>query len=79
MATVINNREPSDRTIVQSDSSGWVFAILLLLLLIGGAAYWTMRHRDSTTIVQQSPQPASINVTLPAQSAQGGAAATQGK
>lgn len=74
MATVINNREPSDRTIVQADSSGWVFAILLLLLLIGGAAYWTMHHPSNTTIVQQSPQPASINVTLPSQSTQGGSA-----
>ena len=79
MATVINNREPSDHTIVQSDSSGWVFAIFLLLLLIAGAVYWTMRQRDATTIIQQSPQPASINVTFPAQSAQGGAAATAGK
>ena len=67
MVTVINNREPSDRTIVQPDSSGWVFAILLLLLLIGGAAYWTMRHGVPTTIVQHAPQPASINVTLPTQ------------
>ena len=57
MATVINNREPSDRTIVQSDSSGWVFALLLLLLLIGGAAYWTMRHRGYG---QFGPTPAAF-------------------
>lgn len=70
MATIINNREPSDRTIVQADSSGWAFAILLLLLLIGGAVYWTMRHGvPTTTVVQQAPQPATLNVTASAERA----------
>lgn len=79
MATIINNREPSDHTVVQTDSSGWIFAILLLLLLIGGAAYSTLRHRVPTTIVQQAPQPASINVTLPSQASPGGSSPTPEK
>ncbi len=62
MATIINNPTPSEPTVVQTDSSGWVVAVVILLLVAGGTL-WYFRHRAATP----QPQPAStVNVTLPA-------------
>ncbi len=63
MATIINNPQPSDRTVFESDSSsGWVATVIILLVLIFGGVYLWMQYRRAP-----APQPgASINVTLPA-------------
>jgi hypothetical protein len=66
MATVINNPQPTGRTVIDrssSDSSGWVAAIIILLALIGFGIYLWM-HRGSGAAAPQSTG-ASINVTLP--------------
>lgn len=70
MATVINNPNPRESTVVQSDSSGWVIAIVILLIVIVGGAFWYSRNR---TAAPQDQQPgATVNVTLPAGNSTGG-------
>ena len=60
MSTIVNTPEP-ERTVVQSDSSGWAVAVVILLLVIAGGAYYFVRHRAP------APAPAQpvIQVNLP--------------
>jgi hypothetical protein len=63
MATVINNPTPSEPTVVQTDSSGWVVAVVILLLAIVAGVIWYFHHRGVAHQTQPGP---TVNVTLPA-------------
>ena len=63
MATIINNPTPSEPTIVQTDSSGWVVAVVILILVIIAGAFWYFHHRTLSPQAQPGPV---VNVTLPA-------------
>ena len=63
MSTVINNPTPSERTIVETDSSGWAVAVIVLLLVFAAGIYAWLHYREAAPAPQQPG--ATINVTLP--------------
>ena len=67
MTTVINNPQPTERTVVESDSSGWIVSVLILIAVILGGIYWWMHYSKAPAVQQQGTRPSSavINVSVP--------------
>ncbi len=64
MSTVINNPVP-EKTVVQSDSSGWAIAVIILIAIIAVGGFWYFRYYRSAPQPEQQSG-ATINLTLPA-------------
>ena len=63
MSTIINNPTPTEKTVVETDSSGWGVAVLILLVVIGGGIFWYVKYHRGAAAPQQG---ANINITVPA-------------
>lgn len=64
MPTIINNPQPNERTVVESDSGGWFVAVIVLILVIAAGLYFWFSYNRAPA-QPANPSNSTINVTVP--------------
>ncbi len=78
MSTIVNSPASERERVVESDSGGWAVAVIVLLAIVAIGGFFLMRYYGApaaTTPVNtesNTPGSANINVTLPANTDNGG-------